>query len=66
MFIKDNTRVIQESSKVKTVLGVHTENDLKIEKKNENCTMLIPKGNSYCRRKSSTKGPRFKVSSEGL
>ena len=27
---------------------------------------LIPKGNSYCRRKSSARGPRFKVSSEGL
>ena len=23
-------------------------------------------GNSYCRRKSGTRGPRFKVSSEGL
>ena len=33
--------------------------------KNENCTILIPKGNSYCRRKSSTRGPRFKVSSKG-
>ena len=31
-----------------------------------NCTILIPKGNSYCRRKSSAKGPWFKVSSEGL
>ena len=36
------------------------------EKKNENCTILIPKGNSYCRRKSSARGPRLKVSSEGL
>ena len=34
--------------------------------KNENCTILIPKGNSYCRRKSSAREPRFKVSSEGL
>ena len=34
--------------------------------KNENCTILIPKRNSYCRRKSSARGPRFKVSSEGL
>ena len=34
--------------------------------KNENCTILIPKGNSYCRHKSSARGPRFKVSSEGL
>ena len=32
----------------------------------ENCTIFIPKGNSYCRRKSSARGPRFKVSSEGL
>ena len=32
----------------------------------ENCTILIPKGNSYCRRNSSARGPRFKVSSEGL
>ena len=35
-------------------------------KKNENCIALIPKGNSYCRRKSSARGLRFKVSSEGL
>ena len=33
---------------------------------NENCTILIPKGNSYCRRKSSAREPRFKVSSKGL
>ena len=32
----------------------------------ENCTILIPKGNSYCRHKSSARGPRVKVSSEGL
>ena len=32
----------------------------------ENCTILISKGNSYCRRKSSARGPRFKVSSKGL
>ena len=32
----------------------------------ENFTILIPKGYSYCRRKSSVGGPRFKVSSEGL
>ena len=38
----------------------------KNEKKNENCTILIPKRNSYCCRKSSARGPRFKVSSEGL
>ena len=37
-----------------------------IEIENENCTILIPKGNSYCRRKSSARGPWFKVSSEGL
>ena len=30
----------------------------------ENTTILIPKGNSYCRRKSSARGPWFKVSSE--
>ena len=35
-------------------------------KKIENCTTLIPEGNSYCRRKSSARGPRFIVSSEGL
>ena len=35
-------------------------------KKNENCTILIPEGNSYCRRKSSDRWPRSKVSSEGL
>ena len=38
---------------------------LKIEK-HENCTIIIRKGNSYFRRKSSIRGPRFKVSSEGL
>ena len=27
--------------------------------KNENCTISIPKGNSYCRRNSSARGPRF-------
>ena len=32
----------------------------------ENCTISIPKKNSYCHRKSSARGPRFKVSSEGL
>ena len=34
------------------------------EKENEikNCTISIPKGNSYCRRKCSARGPRFKVS----
>ena len=36
------------------------------KKKYEICTILIPKGNSYCRRKSSARGPRFKVSSIGL
>ena len=35
-----------------------------LKMKNENCTILIPKGNSYCRRKSSARGPQFKVSSE--
>ena len=35
-------------------------------KKRENCTVLIPKGNSYCRRKSSARGPWFRVSSKGL
>ena len=39
---------------------------IRFKKKNENCTILIPKGNSYCCRKSSARGPRFKVSSEGL
>ena len=33
---------------------------------NENGTMSIPRGNSYCCRKSSAKGPRFKVSSKGV
>ena len=36
------------------------------KKKIENCTILIPKGNSYCRLKSSARGLRCKVSSEGL
>ena len=36
------------------------------ENKNENCTILIPEENSYCRNKSSARGPLFKVSSEGL
>ena len=35
-------------------------------KKNEKCTILIPKGNSYYRYKSSARGPRFKVSLEGI
>ena len=39
---------------------------LKIEKQNENRTMMIQKGNSYYRHKSSARGPWFKVSSEGL
>ena len=30
---------------------------------NGNCTISIPKGNLYCRHKSCTRGPRFKVSS---
>ena len=34
--------------------------------KMENCTISTPKGNSYCRRKSSAGGHRFKVSSERL
>ena len=36
------------------------------KKKNENCTILISKGNSYCCRKSSVKEPWFIVSSEEL
>ena len=32
----------------------------------DNCTILIPKGNSYCRHNSSARGPPFKVSTEGL
>ena len=47
------------------VLESVTNKTLKIMKI-ENCTMLIPMGNSYCRCKSSARGPRFKVSSEGL
>ena len=39
---------------------------LKMKNENENSSILIPKGNSYCRRKSSARGPRFKVLSEGL
>ena len=39
--------------------------DKKIEKV-ESCILLIPKGNSYCRRKISAREHRFKVSSEGL
>ena len=47
-----------------TSLDFHTSVywNLKIE----NFTILILKGNSYCCRKSSARGPRFKVSSEGL
>ena len=36
------------------------------KKKFKNCTILIPKGNSCCRRKSSGRGPQFKISTEGL
>ena len=32
----------------------------------EKCTTLLPKGNSYCCRKSNVRGPRFKIASEGL
>ena len=32
----------------------------------ENCTMLIPKGNSYCHPKRSTRGPWFQVSFKRL
>ena len=39
---------------------------MKNKNENENRTILIPKGNSYCRRERSARGPRFKVSSEGL
>ena len=46
--------------------GCYLENCLNEMKMDENCFILIPKGNSYCRRKSSARGPRFKVSSEGL
>ena len=35
-------------------------------KKNENCTIFIPKVNSYFRRKSSARWSQFKVSSERL
>ena len=35
-------------------------------KKIENFTILIPKENSYCRHKSSARGPPFKISPEGL
>ena len=34
--------------------------------KRKNCTISILEGNSYCHRKSSARGFRFKVSSEGL
>ena len=37
-----------------------------IKNENEICTILIPEGNSYCRRERSARGPRFKVSSERL
>ena len=37
------------------------------EKKNRKLHYIsIPKENSYCRRKCSARGPRFKVSSKGL
>ena len=44
--------------------GTGRAREKKIE--NENCTILIPEGNSYCRLKSSARGPRFKVLSERL
>ena len=49
-----------------TMDSFETLKKLKIEKKNENYTILISKGNPYYRRKSSARGPRFNVSSEGL
>ena len=39
---------------------------MKNENQNQNYTMLIPKEYSYCCRKSTARGPRFKVSSKGL
>ena len=39
---------------------------VRLELKIENWTIIIPKGNSYCYRKSTARGPPFKVSSEGL
>ena len=54
------------------VIRMDNKTEKKIEK-NENrkfkkmkIILYYPKGNSYCRRKSSARGPRFKVSSEGL
>ena len=44
----------------------HTELRTHIKNKIENYTILIPKGNLHCRRKSSARRPQFKVSSEGL
>ena len=38
----------------------------RMKKNLKNSTILIPKGNWHCRRKSSARGPKFKVSSEGL
>ena len=38
----------------------------KLKKKNENYTISTPKENLHCHGKSRAKGPRFKISSEGL
>ena len=44
----------------------HTELRTHIKNKIENYTILIPKGNSYCRRKRSARGPQFKVYQQKL
>ena len=59
----------QSLQNLKPVERVVIEQSMQTEvknEKNENCTMLIRKGNSCCHRKSSAWGPLFKVSSEGL
>ena len=59
----------KSSSNIFGTVHIDTSNYFRFEvmkNENENCTILIPKGNTYCRRKSSAKGPRFKVLYEGL
>ena len=49
---------VAELSKAPALMAYVWKLKLKIEKKKkEKCTMLIPKGNSYCHRKSNARGP---------
>ena len=62
LFVPSNFKL--SASQAQVILDVNISL-LVYENENENCTILIPKGNSYCCRKSSARKHWFKVSSEG-